>query len=148
MADGLVVGTRFEQMKAVEGWAIECFQESAKNSPNNEKIIENLRKINLQVRKLWVRDAKVDERTIRGSNLSAIPTKNIREGISSSWVSGGIPDNLTQKITQIRAAAVVILRDIKKDKLLSNSSKRNIRVLSSLATDVIKIWAKGKGKVF
>ncbi len=126
----------FEAMKAVEGWALRCYQESVKKSPNNEEIIENLKKINLQVRKLWARDLRVDQRIRRGSNLSAIP----RPQVFYEGPSGNIPESVKNKLTQIRAAAVVTLRDIKKDKQLSNGSKRNIRMLSSLATEVVKLW--------
>ena len=133
MADGLVVGTRFEQMKAVEGWALECFQESLKKSPNNEEIIETLKKINLQVRKLW----KICERQSKEHQEERPRWR----GVYLQPPGGAHPDVL-KKLTEIRATAVVTLRDIKKDKALSNSSKRTLRMLSSLATEVVKEWYK------
>ncbi|MEK6899970.1 MAG: pentapeptide repeat-containing protein [Nanoarchaeota archaeon] len=120
--DGLVEGSIYNQIKAIEGWALNAYQESVKKVPNVDAILENLRKINLQARKLeW-----------RGTGLKNLP-------------KGEAAEDLKKKITQLRAA-VVTLRDIKKDKELGNASKRTIRMLSSLATETIKLveqFAKG-----
>src|SRR3989344_6856460 len=40
------------EIKAIEGWALQCYQESVKKSANIDVILENLRKINLQARKM------------------------------------------------------------------------------------------------
>jgi|SRR3989338_2730521 len=40
------------EIKAVEGWALQCYQESLKKTPNIDVIVENLRKINLEARKI------------------------------------------------------------------------------------------------
>ena len=87
-----------------------------------EVILDTLRKINLQARKLeW-----------RGKGLDDLPKGQVRE-------------DLKKKVTQLRAA-VVTLRDIKKDKGLGNAAKRTIRMLSSEATEAVKLveqFAKG-----
>ncbi|MBI4147369.1 hypothetical protein HY494_01825 [Candidatus Woesearchaeota archaeon] len=168
MAGELVVGTRFEQMKVVEGWALRCYQLTVNRMNNeeiNKEIIENLKKIDLQVRKLWTRDLQAHFRFITAKKIPAIPTRQ-KSGIfwkRGSHPSGGIPSEILgrrsgdielsykgmeNKLAQIRAAAVVTLRDIKKDRKLSNSSKRTLRMLSSLATEVVKIWGKGSGLSF
>ncbi len=104
----------YNQLKAIEGWALNAYQESVKKSPNVDEILENLRKINLQARKLeW-----------RGKGLDDLPKQ--------------VGEDLKKKVTQLRAA-VVVLRDIKKDKELSSASKRTIRMLFSLATETVKI---------
>ena len=122
MADELVEGSIYNQIKAIEGWALTAYQESVKESPNVDVILDNLRKINLQARKIeW-----------RGKGLENLP-------------KGQVADDLKKKVTQLRAA-VVTLRDIKKDKDLGNASKRTIRMLSSLATEAVKLveqFAKG-----
>ena len=115
MADELVEGSVYNQIKAIEGWAINAYQESLKKNPNVGEILENLRKINLQARKLeW-----------RGKGLDSLP-------------KGQQSEDLKKKITQLRAA-VVTLRDIKKDKELSSASKRTIRVLTEVAAEAIKL---------
>src|SRR3989338_11143265 len=114
MAEELVEGSIYNQIKAIEGWALATYQESVKKAPNIDAILENLRQINLQARKIeW-----------RGKGLDNLP-------------KGQVAEDLKKKITQLRAA-VVTLRDIKKDKELSNASKRTLRMLSSLATEAIK----------
>lgn len=122
MADDVVEGSIYNQVKAMESWALEAYQESVKNSPNMDLILKNLRKINLQGRKLeW-----------RGKGLESLP-------------KGQVAEDLKKKITQLRAA-VVTLRDIKKDKDLSNASKRTLQVLSGVATEARKLveqFAKG-----
>ena len=115
MADDLVEGSVYNQIKAIEGWALNAYQKSLNKSPNVDEIIENLRKINLQARKLeW-----------RGKGLDSLP-------------KGQLSEDLKKKITQLRAA-VVTLRDIKKDKVLSSGSKRTIRVLTAVAAEAIKL---------
>ena len=115
MADDLAEGSVYNQIKAIEGWALTAYQESLKKSPNVDEILENLRKINLQARKLeW-----------RGKGLDSLP-------------KGQLSEDLKKKITQLRAA-VVTLRDIKKDKVLSSGSKRTIRVLTAVAAEAIKL---------
>ncbi len=120
--DGLVEGSIYNQIKAIEGWALLAYQESVKNTPNVELILDNLRKINLQARKLeW-----------RGKGLETLP-------------KGQVAEDLKKKVTQLRAA-VVTLRDIKKDTELSNASKRTLRVLSTVGTEARKLveqFAKG-----
>ena len=122
MAEELVEGSIYSQIKAIEGWALTVYQESVKKSPNVDVILDTLRKINLQARKIeW-----------RGKGLDDLP-------------KGQVGEDLKKKVTQLRAA-VVTLRDIKKDKELSNASKRTLRMLSSLATEAIKLveqFAKG-----
>lgn len=122
MADDLVEGSIYNQVKAMESWALNAYQESVKKSPNVDLILDNLRKINLQGRKLeW-----------RGKGLESLP-------------KGQVAEDLKKKVTQLRAA-VVTLRDIKKDKELSNASKRTLRVLSAVATEARKLveqFAKG-----
>src|SRR3989344_4930376 len=115
MADDLAEGSVYNQIKAIEGWALTAYQESLKKVPNVDEILENLRKINLQSRKLeW-----------RGKGLDSLP-------------KGRLAEDVKKKITQLRAA-VVTLRDIKKDKELSNSSKRTIRILTAVAAEAIKL---------
>ncbi|GEM_PF-6396196 len=56
--DELVEGSIYTQIKAIEGWALNAYQESAKKTPNVDVILENLKKINLQARKLVEQFAK------------------------------------------------------------------------------------------
>ena len=61
MADnGLVEESVYNQIKAIEGWALLAYQESVKKRPNIELILENLRKINLQTRKAF-RDRSIED---------------------------------------------------------------------------------------
>lgn len=132
---------RREQLRAIEGWALNVYQESKKDNPNLDEILENLRKISLEVRSVYFRwEGSKVVRYIGGPDVGKR---------SPSGGSGG-----TKEVAQMRAAAVVTLRDIKKDKGLSNNSKKNIRMLYSLATEVVKVWTgydkewKGSRRVY
>ena len=122
MADQLVEGSIYRQIEAIEAWAVEIYNQTKKDPLTKEdidEIIEGLRRINLQARKLeW-----------RGQGLKNLP-------------KGQLTDDLKQKITQLRAA-VVILRDVRKDwkraGILSNPSLRNIRNLVSLSEKAKKL---------
>ena len=144
--EGAVKGSRIEQMKAVESWALECYQESKKDNPNLDEILENLRKINLQVRKIWSNTNRRRSRSAKGKPIG-IPSGPraraerydvITAPLSSDWMK--------KKITEIRAAAVVTLRDIKKDNGLSNNSKKTIRLMSSWATEIAEKEAISEAK--
>lgn len=160
MAEDVVEGSIFNQIKAIEGWALLAYQESVKKTPNVELILDNLRKINLQARKLeWRRNGFLiltkkewEEQyqrlmpSPRGRNVSmgmslrhAIDTQYIKRWDDELWKKVMIMQNdLKNKITQLRAA-VVTLRDIKKDKGLGNAAKRTIRFLSATATGTVKL---------
>ena len=180
MADnGLVEESVYNQIKAIEGWALLAYQESVKKRPNIELILENLRKINLQTRKAF-RDRSIEdnfeeklsqeikrrrgliekivsesldppkttnpnynrlkynydnilERKMRDYEIHVLEPFKEREMVKFRVMIS----DLKRKLTQLRAA-VVTLRDIKKDKELSNASKRTLRMLSSLATETLK----------
>lgn len=180
MADiGLVEGSVYNQIKAIEGWALLAYQESVKKRPNIEFILENLRKINLQARNAF-RDRSIEdnfeeklsqemkrrrgliekivgesldppkatnpnyhrlkynydnilERKMRDYEIHVLEPFKEREMVKFRMMIS----DLKRKLTQLRAA-VVTLRDIKKDKELSNASKRTLRMLSSLATETLK----------
>ena len=154
----VVEGSTVEQIKAIEGWALQCYQESVKKSPNIDEIIENLRKINLQARKMeWkgIRGLSKMVNTLR--ELIMLKATSLNMEILRRRKRGQIvfdekeinvledmkfeadnlkrgSEDLIKKIMQLRAA-VVTLRTIKKDRGLSDASKLNIRTLSSLATE-------------
>jgi len=147
------------EIKAIEGWALQCYQESVKKSPNVDVILENLRKINLQARKLE-RGSKGEASKIKmlvfGIAMSRRGAENHKDVDKAVLMDisnlerdtrglEGLGEDLVKKITQLRAA-VLTLRDIKKDKGLSNSSKRNIRMLSSLTTEAIKLYESINGR--
>jgi len=138
--EGAVKGTRLEQMKAVEKWALECFQESKEDNPNLDKILENLRKINLQVRKIWSNQGREQRRLKKGKPIG-IPSKKDR-GMSSAAAYGVESTEevrwIERKLTEMRAAAVTLVRDIKKEKKLSLGSKRTIRLMSSWAAEIVE----------
>lgn len=163
--EGAVKGNRLEQMQAVESWALSCYRESKKDNPNLDEILENLRKINLQERKIWSNSQRIKKRSAEGLPIG-IPSGRgeytkyistaVRYGARPKKGSTNIPleydmhlnelgedpDWMVKKITEVRATAVVTLRDIKKEKKLSLGSKRNIRLLSSLATQIAELKAK------
>ena len=149
----LVEGSTLEQIKAIEGWALNAYTESVKKVPNVDVIIENLRKINLQARKLeWGRRRGMDDLQEKITRMKDHFMEQYPKGVFSTERRPSLRnedqrlmalDNinhilkiemkqLRMTITQIRAT-VLTIRDIKKDKGLSNASKRTIRMLSSLA---------------
>jgi len=157
----VVEGSTVEQIKAIEGWALQCYQESVKKNPNVNEILENLRKINTQARKLdrtgnfknlekslsvnsrgFTRMAIAElvlDRRIRNPSQEKIQKQAARFQAEQQQALEKI-ENLKKKITQLRAAAVVSLRKIKiKDKGLKDDSKLTIRILFTLATEAVKI---------
>ncbi len=90
MAEKLVEGSIYNQIKAMEGWALQAY-EATKPAINVGQIIVNLKMIDLQGRKLeW-----------RGGGLKDLP-------------KGELANDLRRKVAEIRAAARTILVDAEK----------------------------------
>lgn len=105
-----------DQIKAIEGWATAAYEEAKRANPNLSEILENLKSINLQGRKLeW-----------RGGNLKSLPDS--KES-----------NQLKKNITEIRVAAMTAYGDIKKEKQISRGSGRYLKVVASKAIDSLKL---------
>src|SRR3989344_3240892 len=97
VADQLVEGSIYNQIKAIESWAINTKNESENIPANIDLVMGNLRKINRQALNIWRKDFK---------NLP----------------KGALTEDLKQKLILLRAA-VKTLRYLRKDKKLFEKLK-------------------------
>lgn len=105
-----------KQIKAIESWSTSAYEESRKGIPETEKILGLLKNINSQGKTLeW-----------RSYGLKSLP-------------SGKLRDNLKKKISELRAAAMSIHGDIRRDLVLSSSTKRLLRLLASEAVKAVEL---------
>ncbi len=109
------------QIKAIEAWALEVNTETQKNSPNMDNILQKLKQINVQGRKLeW-----------RGKGLKDLPKEDLTK-------------QLKQKVTEIRAAAMTAFGDIKSEKKISLATRKNLNVLTAQTVKAKELVGKLK----